>query len=59
MSSYITSHPHSFQAKEIVTSGVLGRITSTTVLGIDSELLNLPEKNRYINDPTSGTLKQP
>ncbi|KAI4099116.1 MAG: hypothetical protein L6R37_006109 [Teloschistes peruensis] len=43
------------KAKEIVSSGVLGRITSSTVLGIDSQLLNLPEKARYVNDPNSGT----
>ena len=43
-----------FQAKEIVRSGVLGRITSTTVLGMDSQLMNFPEKARYINGPTSG-----
>ncbi|KAI4256663.1 MAG: hypothetical protein L6R42_006089 [Xanthoria sp. 1 TBL-2021] len=39
---------------KIVQSGVLGRITSTTVLGSDSQLMNFPEKARYINDPTSG-----
>ncbi|KAI4196557.1 MAG: hypothetical protein LQ350_006489 [Teloschistes chrysophthalmus] len=42
------------KAKEIVSSGVLGRITSSTVLGIDSQLLNFPEKARYVNDPNSG-----
>ncbi|KAL9583314.1 MAG: hypothetical protein Q9203_005132, partial [Teloschistes exilis] len=41
------------KAKEIVSSGVLGRITSSTVLGIDNQLLNLPEKARYVNDPNS------
>lgn len=44
-----------FQAREIVQSDVLGRITSTTVLGSDSQLMNFPEKVRYINDPASGT----
>lgn len=39
----------------MVQSGVLGRITSTTVLGSDSQLMNLPEKARYVNDPASGT----
>ncbi|KAI4279830.1 MAG: hypothetical protein L6R38_004947 [Xanthoria sp. 2 TBL-2021] len=43
-----------FQAREIVQSDVLGRITSTTVLGSDSQLMNFPEKVRYINDPASG-----
>ncbi|KAL8731700.1 MAG: hypothetical protein Q9181_004221, partial [Wetmoreana brouardii] len=42
------------KAKEIISSGALGRITSTTVLGIESTLLNLPEKARYVNDPNSG-----
>ncbi|KAL8862253.1 MAG: hypothetical protein Q9178_001262 [Gyalolechia marmorata] len=46
--------PAFVKAREIVQSGVLGRITSTTVLGIDSQLMNIPEKGRYINDPTSG-----
>ncbi|KAL8768186.1 MAG: hypothetical protein Q9209_005494 [Squamulea sp. 1 TL-2023] len=47
--------PAYVKAKEIVQSGVLGRITSTMVLGIDNKLLDFPEKARYINDPTSGT----
>ncbi|KAL8934218.1 MAG: hypothetical protein Q9216_006021 [Gyalolechia sp. 2 TL-2023] len=42
------------KVKELVSSGALGRITSTTVLGTDSGLLNLPEKARYVNDPNSG-----
>ncbi|KAL8782073.1 MAG: hypothetical protein Q9213_005745 [Squamulea squamosa] len=46
--------PAFVKAKEIVQSGVLGRITSTTILGIDNQLLDFPEKARYINDPTSG-----
>lgn len=41
--------------ERIVQSGILGRITSTTVLGSDSHLKNFPEKARYINDPASGT----
>ncbi|KAL8685008.1 MAG: hypothetical protein Q9218_008023, partial [Villophora microphyllina] len=45
--------PAMVKAREIVASGVLGRITSTTILGIDSQLLNLPEKARYVNDPNS------
>ncbi|KAL8708110.1 MAG: hypothetical protein Q9220_006964 [cf. Caloplaca sp. 1 TL-2023] len=46
--------PVMVKAKEIIASGALGRITSTTVLGMDSSLMNLPEKARYINDPNSG-----
>ncbi|KAL8837880.1 MAG: hypothetical protein Q9170_002355 [Blastenia crenularia] len=46
--------PVMIKVKEIISSGALGRITSTTVLGIDSQLLNLPEKARYVNDPTCG-----
>ncbi|KAL8755293.1 MAG: hypothetical protein Q9184_004837 [Pyrenodesmia sp. 2 TL-2023] len=42
------------KAREIVASGALGRVTSTTVLGIDSALMDFPEKARYINDPNSG-----
>lgn len=42
------------KAKELVSSGALGRITSVTVLGADGGLLNLPDKVKYINDPDSG-----
>ncbi|CAO1600106.1 transcription regulator gal80 [Xanthoria calcicola] len=48
------TQPVFVKAKEMVQSGVLGRITSTTVLGSDSQLMNLPEKARYVNDPASG-----
>ncbi|KAL8915937.1 MAG: hypothetical protein Q9208_008779 [Pyrenodesmia sp. 3 TL-2023] len=41
-------------AREIVASGALGRVTSTTVFGIDSALMDFPEKARYVNDPNSG-----
>ncbi|KAL8948197.1 MAG: hypothetical protein Q9222_005588 [Ikaeria aurantiellina] len=46
--------PVMVKAKEIIDSGALGRITSTTMLGMDSSLMNLPEKARYINDPNSA-----
>ncbi|KAL9605620.1 MAG: hypothetical protein Q9179_001199 [Wetmoreana sp. 5 TL-2023] len=46
--------PAMVKAKEIISSGALGRIISTTILAIESKLLNLPEKGRYVNDPNSG-----
>ncbi|KAL8718460.1 MAG: hypothetical protein Q9225_004408 [Loekoesia sp. 1 TL-2023] len=46
--------PVMIKVRDIVSSGALGRITSTTILGIDSQLHNLPEKARYVNDPDSG-----
>ncbi|KAL8972463.1 MAG: hypothetical protein Q9197_002756, partial [Variospora fuerteventurae] len=46
--------PAFVKVKELVASGALGRIISTTVLGIDSSMIHLPEKARYINDPDSG-----
>ncbi|KAL9026197.1 MAG: hypothetical protein Q9196_005099 [Gyalolechia fulgens] len=42
------------KVKELVSSGALGRITSTTILGTDGGLLNLPEKVRIVNEPGSG-----
>ncbi|KAL8658540.1 MAG: hypothetical protein Q9226_000915 [Calogaya cf. arnoldii] len=49
--------PAYVKAREIVQSGILGRTISTTVLKIDNKLLDLPEKARYVNDPTSGTFQ--
>ncbi|KAL8652189.1 MAG: hypothetical protein Q9210_002824 [Variospora velana] len=46
--------PALVKAKELVASGALGRIISTTVLGIDSQMIDFPEKARYINDPDSA-----
>ena len=42
------------KAKEIIDSGALGRITGTTLVASHSILMNLPEKNSYLNDPKQG-----
>ncbi|KAI4091317.1 MAG: hypothetical protein LQ344_004176 [Seirophora lacunosa] len=46
--------PAFVKVKEIVASGALGRVISTTVLGTDSQMMDVPEKARYANDPSSG-----
>ncbi|KAL8740844.1 MAG: hypothetical protein Q9190_006495, partial [Brigantiaea leucoxantha] len=47
-------NPAMVKVKEIVDSGALGRIVSTTIFGADSSMLSLPEKARYFNDPKCG-----
>ncbi len=42
------------QAKEIIMSGALGRILSTSVIGYDSSFNRLPEKAMAFQDPSSG-----
>ncbi|KAL9637562.1 MAG: hypothetical protein Q9164_002122 [Protoblastenia rupestris] len=42
------------KAKEIIESGALGRIVSTTLVGTMSALQSMPEKASYFNDPKSG-----
>lgn len=47
-------HPSIQKAKEIIDSGALGRITGTTLLGVNSVLGKMSEKNSYINNPALG-----
>ena len=42
------------KAKEIIDSGVLGRIIGSTVVASLNMLMNMAEKNSYINDPKQG-----
>ncbi|KAM0798398.1 hypothetical protein BDR22DRAFT_809112 [Usnea florida] len=42
------------KAKSIIDSGALGRITGTSLITSNSILANMPVKNSYVNDPTSG-----
>lgn len=42
------------QAKEIIMSGALGRILSTSLVGYDSVINKLPEKAIVFQDPANG-----
>ena len=42
------------KAKSVIKSGALGRITGTSLITSNSILENIPVKNDYLNDPTSG-----
>ncbi len=42
------------QAREIIMSGALGRILSTSVVGYDSSLNRLPGKAIIFQDPANG-----
>jgi hypothetical protein len=43
-----------FQAKEIIASGILGRLVSTSLVAMHASL-DLPEKADYYNDYANGT----
>ena len=49
--SRLTSGP---QAKEIIDSGKLGRVITTSVVNSSSAIYTIPPKNAYLMDPTSG-----
>ena len=42
------------QAKEMVNSGALGKVVSTTINVSESLYLKMPERVRYVNDPKIG-----
>ena len=42
------------QAKEIIESGALGRITATSLAGSNSMFIGISAKYEYMNDPNSG-----
>ncbi|KAL9047129.1 MAG: hypothetical protein Q9214_000220 [Letrouitia sp. 1 TL-2023] len=47
--------PSMVKVKEIVDSGALGRIVSTTVFGADNFLDAMPDRLKYSNNPDVGT----
>ena len=51
---YSTADNTSFKAKEIIDSGKLGRVVTTTLVNSSSAIYILPPKNAYLTDPNSG-----